>query len=70
MTRRWKLLAVALAVTTLVAGCAGSAQRGEILERGYPPAQAAIEAMRGKVLATPLRKLKPNDRLDVVCLGK
>jgi len=68
MTRRWKLLAVALAVTTLVAGCAGSAQRGEIPERGYPPAQAAIEAMRGKVLATGPNGESPT-RADSVTLA-
>ena len=51
MMRSWRVLALAVAATTL-AGCAASADRGAVPQRGYPPAQAALAALRGQVLAT------------------
>lgn len=51
MMRSWRVLALAVAATTL-AGCAASADRAAAPQRGYPPAQAALAALRGQVLAT------------------
>ncbi len=52
MRRPPMLLAIVLALAAALAGCAGSTQRGTAPERGYPPAQAALAALRGQVLAT------------------
>ena len=52
MRRPPMLLAIVLALAAALAGCAGSTQRGAAPERGYPPAQAALAALRGQVLAT------------------
>src|SRR5690349_3650681 len=53
MTRTLRLLAAGLVAAMALAGCGGSsAERGAIPARGYPPAQAALAAMKGKVLAT------------------
>ena len=52
MTRSLRLLAAVLVVVTALTGCGSSANRGAIPDRGYPPAQAALAAMKGKVLAT------------------
>lgn len=46
------LLVVVLALAAALTGCAGSTHRGAAPERGYPPAQAALAALRGQVLAT------------------
>ena len=45
------LLVVVLALAAALTGCAGSTHRGAAPERGYPPAQAALAALRGQVLA-------------------
>src|SRR5918911_5697404 len=52
MTRTLRLLAAVLVVVTALTGCGSAANRGAVPERGYPPAQAALAAMKGKVLAT------------------
>src|SRR3954452_9717074 len=52
MTRTLQLLAAVLVAATALTGCGSSAQRGSIPVRGSPPAQAALAAMKGKVLAT------------------
>src|SRR3954453_6510678 len=52
MTRTLQLLAAVLVAATALTGCASSAERGAIPVRGYPPSQAALAAMKGKVLAT------------------
>src|SRR3954462_6498970 len=64
MTRTLQLLAAVLVAATALTGCGSaaapgappgcgsSADRGAIPDRGYPPAQAALAAMKGKVLAT------------------
>src|SRR3954466_15655575 len=52
MTRTLQLLAAVLVAATALTGCGSSAQRGALPDRGYPPAQAALAAMKGKVLAT------------------
>src|SRR3954454_17321707 len=52
MTRTLQLLAAVLVAATALTGCGSSAERGAIPVRGYPPAQAALAAMKGKVLAT------------------
>jgi ribose transport system substrate-binding protein len=52
MTRTLRLLAAVLVAATALTGCGSSAERGAIPDRGYPPAQAALAAMEGKVLAT------------------
>jgi ribose transport system substrate-binding protein len=52
MTRTLQLLAAVLVAATALTGCGSSAERGAMPDRGYPPAQAALAAMKGKVLAT------------------
>jgi ribose transport system substrate-binding protein len=52
MRHSLRLLVAALTVTLALAGCASSAPREVAQVRGYPPAQAALDALRGKVLAT------------------
>lgn len=52
MTRALRLVAGVLVAVTALTGCGSSAERGAIPDRGYPPAEAALAAMKGKVLAT------------------
>ena len=52
MIRILRLLAAVLAATVTLTGCGASAERGAVPQRGYPPAQAALAALRGQVLAT------------------
>src|SRR3712207_9563821 len=52
MTRALRLVAGVLVAVTALTGCGSSAGRGAIPGRGYPPAEAALAAMKGKGLAT------------------
>src|SRR3954467_5731524 len=52
MTRTLQLLAAVLVAATALTGCGSPAERGPTPARAYPPAQAALAAMKGKVLAT------------------